>query len=258
VAILAQFEPLEEMKINHLFRLWLETSFLKRYPEVQEYGELPPFFERFGDEGKSATNLPQHRRPMLRLNLRNPKLDEQFQYQRDRAGFYWQRGARGREYPRFPYALKSFWRDFDVFESFVAEHRLGAIRPNQCAVSYNNRFTRGNGWKNPEDLAKVITFLSNDVSRPPKGSLELEQLAVAKVFRIHDNAGKPRARLYMTLGQAADENPDEMDLEFVVRGEPVTADKRGMQNFYQMAHDHIVDLFEVLTTSRMHKLWGKQ
>jgi uncharacterized protein (TIGR04255 family) len=254
VAILAQFEPLERIRYSHLFRLWSDTAFRERYPDVDEYGELPPFFETFGSK-KGTNGDARPRRPMLRLNLRNPKLDEQFQFQRDRAGFYWQRGPQGHDYPRFPYAIQNFWRDFDLFEHFIVENKLGAIRPNQCAVSYNNRIFKGHGWKRPEDLQQVVTFLANDFSRPPKSGMELEQLADLRVFQIRNGGGKPIARMYVSLGAT---QADAMDLEFVVRGAPPTPDRAGMEDFYQMAHERIVDTFEAMTTPEMHKRWGKQ
>jgi uncharacterized protein (TIGR04255 family) len=255
VAILAQFDPLENIKYNHLFRLWSDTAFRERYSEIEEYGELPPFFETFGKEKHNAAAAVPLRRPMLRLNLRNPQLDEQFQFQRDRAGFYWQRGPQELKYPRFSYALERFWRDFDLFERFVSENKLGTIRPNQCAVSYNNRIYRGEGWKRAEDLSGVVTFVNDRFNRPPRSKVELEQIADLRVFQIHAGRGTPIARMYVSLGSS---QPDAIDLEFTVRGKPGSPDKAGMRSFFQMAHDGIVDLFDAMTTKQMHKRWGKE
>lgn len=212
---------------------------------------MPTFFESFG----SASNPPpaKPRRLLLRLNYRNPNLAEQFQVQRNRAGFYWQKGD-GISYPHFDHILDKFWRDYRIMRQFLEDHDLGAMKPNQCALSYNNRIARGKAWKTPGNLAKVVTFLSEDVSRSPKGSLELESVAAMRVYVLR---AKPMARMYVTFNESPGA-PGDMDLEFIVRGAPKSPNDAGINDFFQMAHDNIVEMFECLTRAEMHQLWDKQ
>jgi uncharacterized protein (TIGR04255 family) len=252
VALLVQFDPISELANADLFRLWSDTELRKLYPSIREYAELPPSFESFGEPPPSIEMV---KRPyVFRFNYRNDDKAEQFQVQRNRAGFYWQRGSN--DYPRFPYAVETFWRDFDVLAEFFKGNGFGAVRPNQCAVSYSNRLVKGKDWEKPEDLAEVVTFISNRTSKPPDASLlRLDDLAALRAYSIRNERGLPVARLYATLSEVV--APD-IDLELSVRGAPGTPDRSGIQNFFQMAHDNIVDMFKCVTTPKMHELWELQ
>ena len=252
VGVLVQFDPLGKIRTKDLFSLWAETQLRERYPDLTEYGELPPFSEILRPDDKPIAYPPSR---MLRLNFRSSERDEQFQVQRDRAAFYWQHGDGRQKYPGHPHSVEAFLRDFDLMSRFLSERGIGEIRPNQCAMSYNNRLVKGREWNRPEDLANVVTFLSNATSSRPEGNYVWEGVAILRTCVIKNSNNEPMARCYVSL-TAADDALSELDLRFVVRGAP-NQGRDGVVAFLEAAHDGIVDLFDSLTTPEMHRLWEK-
>jgi uncharacterized protein (TIGR04255 family) len=248
VAVVVQFDPVM-LRNQDMFRLWSETKLRELYPEVTEYGELPPFFENFetGRDTPSPTLPPSG---ILRLNFRNLAIDEQFQVQRNRAGFYWQKREANREYPGHPVPLNTFLRDFGILSEFLVKNGHAVPQPNQCAMSYANRLVKGTEWNSRDDLPDVVTFLRHPGALD---GLEIESLDTVRRYRLKNSKGDPIARVYVGLTES--DIPDELDLEFIVRGPPAKKDMEAVTAFFNTAHDEIGRLFKVMTTEGIRKQW---
>jgi uncharacterized protein (TIGR04255 family) len=251
VAVVVQFDAIA-LKNQDLFRLWSETRLKDLYPEVTEYGELPPFFEVFGSKSKREFEaMPPS--GILRLNFRNLEIDEQFQVQRNRAGFYWQRREANRKYPGHPYSIETFLRDFEILSGFFESRSLGRPKPNQCAMSYSNRLVKGREWADRNELRNVVTFLND-----PRGISEgiVESVETVRRYQLAGPEGKPIARLYVALTDS--DVTDELDLEFVLRGPPPSQDLGGVRAFFEWAHEEIRGVFKATVTPKMLELWGQE
>jgi uncharacterized protein (TIGR04255 family) len=260
VALLAQFVPLLQMRNFDFIDLWSRSEFFKSYPDVQEYAELPDFYERFDAPTGGGYTQAGHEvirgRPVARYNFRNEEQKEQIQIQRSRIGFYWQSG---KTYPRFPYVLDRFKRDYSIFDYFVRERKWGGVVPNQCAISYSNRIAKGEGWEKREDLERVVTFWRPDTSQALQPGMTLEDFGNVLAFKIFDD-DKPVARMYVTasIREADGENPEVIQLDLIFRGPPAAPDLSGVMKFFEMGHRYIVTTFKAVTTKTMHELWGEQ
>ena len=255
VALLAQFEQLPALRNADYLRLWNQSEYKHLYPSIGEYAELEPFWEVFDAPRESRRERIQVEkpgfRPIARYNFRSNDRCEQIQFQRDRIGFYWQKGKD--QYPRFQLVLDNFKRDYLIFEDFFKD-RKWAVVPNHCAISYSNTIPKGQGWETPEDVQNVFTFWKNEVSRPLLPGVVREDFLGLHVFTVSD-AGKPVARLHIT---ATIREPDLIGFDLLFRGPPRSRNLAGVIDFFEFGHRHIVTSFEALTTKTMHELWGKR
>ncbi len=232
------------------------------YPSLEEYPELPSFYEEFPQGKRRPDGLDPADNPyqaaVLRYNFRNNNCQEQFQIQRNRAAFYWQSGRPPQEYPRFEHGLKAFSRDFETFAEFVRRHDDQSVIINQCAVSYTNRIPVGEGWKTSNDLPEVVTFLRNEYTDPMMTGVELDAVAALQSYTIQKQDGNP-ARLYVAFNRKESKLDDfeGMELELIVRGAPASSSFGSAIEFFWMAHDTIVTTFPAITTPKMHALWER-
>ena len=75
--------------------------------------------------------------PLPRLWLLNGSGSEMMQIQNDRFIKNWSKGSANAKYPHYTPVIKpAFERDFNRFKTFVADEKLGAIKVNQCEVTY--------------------------------------------------------------------------------------------------------------------------
>ncbi len=253
------------MKNMDFFRLWTQSEFKHLYPSVTEYPELPPFREVFGVPRNSpAANalegVIRYDAPTVaRYNFRNNELREQFQVQRDRIGYFWQRGDDPTRYPRFPYVLEKFRRDVRIFSEFVEDKDWGSLSPNHCAIWYNNRIFAGDGWDGPENVGDVVNFWCDAKLGPTANPKQIEDMG-ALIRATVSEAGKPVARMYVSVENKPVEPDmkDALEIELLVRGPANPKSVDGAVRFFEMGRREIVKTFEAVTTPRMHQLWGKQ
>jgi len=255
VALLAQFEQLPALRNADYLRLWNQSEYKHLYPTIGEYLELPPFREDFDASKEPQPDRNQRLygefRPIARYNFRSNDRCEQIQIQRDRIGFYWQKG--NDSYPRFQAVLEKFKRDYLIFQDFFKD-RKWAVIPNQCAISYSNPIHKGEGWETPKDIQNVFTFWKNESSRALLPGMILEDFVGAQIFTVSD-AGRRVARLHVT---ATIREPDEIVFDLIFRGPPHSPTLDGVVDFFKMGRKHIVTTFEALTTKKMHEMWGKR
>ena len=103
---------------------------------------------------------------------------EMIQIQNDRFIKNWRKCGENEEYPRYAKTVKpAFERDFREFLAFLADENLGAVKVNQCEVTYVNHIVAGDGWSNWDEFDKVFTFR---MLPPPRGPIQGKR----KIFRF--------------------------------------------------------------------------
>jgi uncharacterized protein (TIGR04255 family) len=252
------------MRNIDIFRLWQETDLSTTYPEVTEHEELAPFKEVFGLPASSAftRSVPLFEigdGKVLRYNFRNPDLREQFQLQRDRIAFFWQRGECAEDYPRFPNVLEKFERGVATLDEFSKRQGWGQLRPNGISVCYTNRISKGEGWNSADDLENVLSFWRKPTLSNAAETVEIENTGIL-LKSIVKSESKPIARMYVTLDSAAapSDNPETLEIAFTVRGPSPSKELSDVRAFLEMGRRQIVTTFVSITTTKMHAYWGKQ
>lgn len=249
-----QFERISEMRAVHFGLFWRKVK--DRFPETEERPPLGSVFERFPDAltvGSrvrfEAIEVPE----LPRLWLHNSDHSELMQLQNDRFIKNWRKQAETDPYPHYEPVIKpAFERDYKEFEGFLAEENLGAIKVNQCEVTYVNHIVSGEGWDKFGDAARIFTFW-NGAASPYPGLTE--DLMAHLRFPITHETGGPLGRLHVDIQPAlrASDNRPIYVMNMTARGQ--FGEGTG---FFDIGREWIVKSFEQLTTQSMHRVWGKK
>ncbi len=252
-ALSAQFERLSSMQTAHLGLYWSEIR--ERFPRTEEHGELPSLIELPADQPQPPVGIQfqaLEAPPTPRLWFVDEAGTALIQVQRDRFIKNWRKTGEGDEYPRYERVREGFDRDFAGFAEFASRNELGAIRVNQCEVTYVNHIVAGAGWETHADVDKVFRFWQQPVSAFPG---KAQDLIFRARFPIMGDNGVLVGRLHVSL-QPAHRIPDGVPMfvfELTARGQiGETTD------FFDLGREWIVRSFAELTTPSMHQVWGRR
>ena len=248
-----QFEKLTAMQSLHLGLFGREMQ--ENFPRTEERVPLPPVIEQFSEalpqgvrvqfEAVEAHSLP-------RLLLFNTAGTELIQIQNDRFIRNWRKAEEQDRYPHYePYIKPAFERDFQKFQAFLAEEKLGPLKINQCEVTYVNHIISGEGWQGLGNFGKVFSFW-NELAAP---LAHPEDFAIRVRFPIADKNGQRIGRLHVDVQpalRATDAHPMYV-ANLTARGQLGA----GFE-FFDLGRQWIVKAFEKLTTRNMHLVWEKK
>jgi hypothetical protein len=145
-----------------------------------------------------------------------------------------------------------------LFLEFAHSEQIGEIVPTQCEITYVNHLPAGIGWENHSEVDRVVTTWKNaysDAFLPVP-----EDVNFAARYRMLDEAGHAVGRLHVNF-QPAYRNADDRPIfimNLTARGKPEPADITGVFQLFDREHDWIVRGFTSLTSTTMHKLWGRK
>lgn len=259
VAMSVQFEELTGLRAPHLGYLWQE--FRDRYPQTEEHTPIDEVIERFGAT-VARRGIPRievrDAPPAPRCWFLNDSGTELIQVQRNRLIHNWRKTATNREYPRYGYLKQLFGDELRRFSEFVAREKLGTFLPNQCEITYVNHIIAGNSWNKHADLARVLTvfnlsFSDNFLISPEDAGLQLR-------FIIPDERGQPIGRLHVKLesGFRTKDSLPMFLLTLTARGCPRGNEIPGVLRFLDIGREWVVRGFTSITTTIMHKEWGRK
>lgn len=259
VALSVQFEPLTALRTPQIGLLWRE--FRDRFPLIEEHPPLEPMIERFGVKGSPIGGIRvemMQKPPLPRCWFLNESGTELVQVQQDRFSHNWRKVGQGDKYPRFKHVRGMFQKELDRFTAFVREEKLGELIPNQCEVAYVNHIGAGQVWKDHGDLARVIILFNakHDGEFLPG----LEKVSLSGSYVITDAEGQPQGRLHFSIQPVWDREDDRpmFLMNLVARGQPDGSGLEGVLRFMDIGREWIVRGFAAMTTSEMHKIWGRR
>ncbi len=258
VALSVQLEPLVKLSTQELAIFWEEV--LHRQYTWKEAPPIPPAFEWFGIP-QPAANVeftfqqldapPPHR--ALFLSEDETAL---VQLQRDRFVRNW-RKANSEPYPRYEHIRTGFREQYEELCRFVAQRKLGACVPNQCEVTYVNHIPWGREGQPPEDLSEVLTPWTAKTTDSFLGEPEQVDLAARYVIRTEEG---PVGRLHVAANPRyrGDDLQPLLTLTLTARGRPASEGVDDVMNFLDRGREHVVRGFASVTTTAMHKRWGRR
>jgi hypothetical protein len=170
----------------------------------------------------------------------------------------WRRGEAVDRYPEFQHVQQFFAQTFDTFCDFLFTQDIGAVRPDQCEMTYVDHIEPNELWERHGELEKVLTVwkpLAGENSLP-----EPESANVSARFVIPGAADKPLGRLYIAVqpGFRRSDGKPILVINSVARGEPSTQDREGVLAFFGAAHVWIRRGFLGFTSPEMQKAWERQ
>lgn len=253
-----QFDPVKTLKTPHLGLIW--QAFRESFPNVEEHPELTPSFEQFG----TRTNTAQRLRLEFsdspfgsRVWFLNDLGTELIQIQTDRFVRNWRKNEGDHQYPRYHVLRDRFVKDFNTFNEFITQESWGEIKANQCEVTYVNVIPTGESGELPRHLGQILKLFSANLEFNPPG---FEDATVTARYLLTNEEGQPIGRLYLEavpVVRATDDSP-AIRLSLTARGRPSSAGLDGMLQFFDVAHEAIVQYFTSLTTGQLHQNWERR
>lgn len=256
VVLSVQFEPLSALGVPQFGVLW--ERYRKEFPKTEDKTPLPSVTESFEAPKQSTVQVQIiSEPPPPRCWFKNAADTELIQVQRDRFVFNWRKTEAEQPYPRYPYVRTKFEAHFRTFETFLRDHGVSTVSPNQCEVTYVNHLFPGRGWKGSGQFKKIFSVWlgkhSDDFLPEP------EDITFQTRYRMLTKDGKPFGRLHVQAEpriKVEDASP-LLRLTLTARGAPLEKNLKGVLAFFDVGREFVVRGFTSVTTSKMHKIWER-
>jgi uncharacterized protein (TIGR04255 family) len=239
-----RFDRLRELKVAHIGLLW--EKFRNDYPTVQHAVPIATGNSLPLDD---ATGIP-----LPRVWFISKSDNELIQFQADR--FYYNWRHRGDDYPRYPSIFKKFETAKTCLEIFAKEFGLGMIKPVECELTYINLIPAGQGWDKIEDLPSVIrdfTWQKEENRFLPNPT----NIAWQVRFELPENKGSLSVRLNQRARKV--DGVPSLILELTARGSGEEKTDKGIQDWFDLAHEWIVRGFTDLTAKAIQvTIWKRE
>jgi uncharacterized protein (TIGR04255 family) len=259
VVLSIQFGQLPGFRTVHAGLLWSELR--AQYPRVSEQPPVSPVYETFGSPAAPGFHGIQFEQllgvPALRVWFEEENGEHLLQIQPDRLICNWRKQKSSSTYPRYEVLRERFLLNTEFVKQFLEREQLGQITPNQCEVTYINTIQIPD-VKDPHQRLKDVTPLWS--GRPTSRTLPRCENAGIQARYVLSMAGKPYGRLYVnfTPGVLAPENTPVIRLELTARGKP---SGNTIEDAFALLDEErrvIVEGFAAVTTTKMHKIWGRK
>lgn len=241
-----QFEALEGWQTPHYGQFGRLLA--EEYPEFEDRSPLPTLRLEPAPGGQPQVfPLP----PLRRVFFVKPPGNFLIQLQENRFLHNWRKVRDEDEYPRYDAAYDRFVRYWQEFRQFLVDVHLPAPRPEIFELTYINHIM-AEGAAFPRD---VWTFLGFYEKRP-----EATTAMEATGMMMHLMWPLPKGMGNLTLdvkhGNRVTDQKEVLMMELTARGR-APGDAARMEEWFDVAHDAIVNTFDELTTKHAHQIWGK-
>jgi uncharacterized protein (TIGR04255 family) len=194
--------------------------------------------------------------PPIRLWFQSEDRSRLVQIQRDWLACNWKRGEPEDQYPRYPSNRDFFIDTWRKLEEFVKEKGLPVPVASQCELSYINQIVPEGIWDNLGQVDRIV----RSVTRAGEYLPEPEDIQTANRYRIKRD-GKDIGRLYVAGTPVVNQGDptEKFQLQLVARGAPLGEGEAGMLDFFDLAHEWIVNGFAAVTTeAAQNELWERK
>lgn len=225
--------------------------FADEFPEVREHKALKPYFETFGP------GAPKPRAPASsdgsalagRLWFVAPGQGRVLQVQRDRFVLNWHLTPTQSPYPRFERIFQEYQEALGRLEALFQGLGYGALKVNQCEVSYINMIP----VQRYEQAGEWLNFLS-------VSAFAAEYLNTKVVELVKDRDDRPYARMYCEIQSMTHKINASKAIAMMlsIRGLADTDTVAGAYEFIKDGRERIVTRFAELTTDAAHKAWRRK
>lgn len=244
VALAVMFRPLAAIDFATLADL--RTRWHGDYPITQQHPPLlPPSLS-----GHAALPMVVEVGALpIRVWLLNEMEDRLVQVQQDRLVANWRATEGTGEYPRYRTLRHDFEARWDDFQQFLVERVPGGVRPLSIEVTYINVIK-------PEPSDHSIDFADVLCNQQPIGS-HLGKPAQTNASYTFDLANVDGYPSQVTLTASLDMGKTPGPLVVQITALASAADGKEVFEVMDTAHDHVVRLFDEITTESMHERWGR-
>jgi uncharacterized protein (TIGR04255 family) len=241
------FAPLADFKVPHFGRYWERIR--DNFSRVDE--RSPIIRHPAGTILQDEVFLPQ------RVWYFTEDDHRLIQLQRDRFNFNWKRATSDEiEYYRFANIFPEFLKQFQGFENFIREADLGKIEVQMFELTYVNHIEKESAEAVGLDLADVLVDHVRDRDRK-RFLPEPRDFNWTTRYAFPDSAG----HLNVTAGtaQRPSDRATVLRLDLAAVGALDDKSHDGMQRWFDLAHDWIVNGFVDITSPKMQdEIWQRE
>jgi uncharacterized protein (TIGR04255 family) len=257
VALAVSFDPVDRLTTADLGALW-DREYRRRGFTVTEdqvpVGVVPEDFVSPTAGLPSVQVQLSAGIPTPRIWLMNEKGSELVQLQLDWFARNWRKAEPDMPYPRYSSVRDGFANDFKQLLDFLAAEELGALRLRTWEVTYVNHIFAGDGWDDLAHVEQVLRALASKWS--PKFLTAPEFSRLSQQFVISGSTGEPVGRLHVTAEPGYKDGRDPMLLLTLTARGNFPESAKDLLDALDLGHEHVVNGFVDVTTSRMHDVWG--
>lgn len=184
-----------------------------------------------------------------RLWMQNDTGEHVVQVQHNRLVVNWRKGDLNKgTYPRYKRVRPRLVEAWERLEGVCDDLKIGRPSPYLCEMQYLNRMRDEQGWRSPEDTAKLIAPWHG------LGDSQFWPSSHMSSFGLHCHFPDEREGWLSVDGWA---DSDELELQLTARGRALAEDLPSALGFFDVAHEWIVRGFTEVTTETAHKIWDR-
>ncbi len=250
----AQFARIKDLSGPRMGLLW--RRYRDSFPRLEVHPALDPRFEELRPRPPGALTVKLEQVPTPRVWFVGSNEAHLVQLQQDRFVFNWRRIG-GQDYPRYEHVRAEFLKNFEIFQSFLADEGLGIAVLNQWELTYVNHIPARSGWNRHGELDSVAPVLAG--SGQGDFLLEPEDIALRVRYRMPDPEGV--SRLHVAVNPVFDQHGNPaMTLTLTARGGlgPDGGGSSSLETRLNAGREWIVRGFADVTSETMHRLWERK
>ncbi len=245
-----EFEPIEKFQSAHFGDYWARIR--ADFPDTQDVAPV----DRMSDSQEDTITLHFKTSPPLpRVWFVGKSKHELIQLQDNRFMYNWRKlDMDDGKYPRFNVVFETFKKRWDDFVSF-AEERFGGINIKQLELSYINEIYESDTSKNVSDLPDIL--YASPMSSKKDGFLpKLDAFNWKSAYLLPDKCGHLTVQIMNALPKA--QKPLILRMDIVARGLPNSNMTNPFNDWFNLAHDWVVNGFLDITCKDAHNnRWGR-
>jgi uncharacterized protein (TIGR04255 family) len=200
------------------------------------------------------TDIP----PLPRVWFSNDETNSLLQIQPDRFLYNWRRLAGEKDYIGYPSCKDNFLKNLLIFEEFLKEEGLSeSLSVRQCELTYINQAEQAPLWSSADQVGKIFPIL-NSTNWPENTGLPFPENFNCQ-FRttLPNDYGHISAKL--VTAQRQEDHQKIFQLVLTVSGPSPEASISNISDWYDAAHEHILNAFSGLTSEEARlQHWGQK
>lgn len=249
-----QFAPLTKFNSGHFGLFWKLLG--DEWSEGSDALPLEDQFETFERPqwlGTPAVKLQLSPMPLPgRFIIHHKCKDRLIQVQQTRFHLNWRK--REGFYPSYKELIAEFEGKLALFKSFVEDHQVGSLLPNQWELTYVDAFLKGESWDSPSDWADLLPGLFSGLFPTEGLTLELDHRSAEWSFEIKPKLG--RLRIAARRGSWGSETTENLLLSMTARGPLIGADASAVRAGLDLGHMAAFETFLRVTSKTEQARWG--
>ena len=238
-----RFDSIKQLQSGHFGILW--QKFRSDFPKTEDQNLIGPV-------PKEDLENP-NKLPLPRIWLIHRDENELIQVQRNRFLHNWRKRRTDDEYPGYEKVIENFERYLSRFQAFLVDENLEGLVAREYELTYIDLIPKGQGWENPDDLAKVFPNLLS-LTRQSVLLNDVKGINWQTILGLPNSLGQ----LVVALrnAQRVSDNQQLLQIEFkALSNQPY----QPMRSWFDAAHNTITELFSNLVSDKIQEeFWGRK